>query len=86
MKKIVAVLRPFDLQQNVYVYENGNKIDAQSIEMTKLNECIVELADKYNIKDISLLGPKAYSKGIKKQIEKEQLTKYNNKELNIEYI
>ena len=30
MKKIIGILRPFDLVKTLYVYENGNKIDGVS--------------------------------------------------------
>ena len=26
-KKIIGLLQPFDLKQNIYVYEDGNKIE-----------------------------------------------------------
>ena len=41
MKKIVAMLQPFDLKQTVYVYENGNKIKVVEIETAEVANTIV---------------------------------------------
>lgn len=83
MINIVGVMRPFLMNQTCFVYENGNKIDVVEIQTKDFPEKIIELSQKYNTLDVTLLGSKVYSKGIKKQIEKAEIAKYEVRKLNI---
>ena len=49
MKKIIGVLRPFDLVQKFYVYENGNKIDAVGVELNEIPTTILGLSQQYDV-------------------------------------
>ena len=40
----------------------------------------------YNISEVNIVGPKVYTKGIKKKIEKVELKTYNKNMLNIKLI
>ena len=86
MKKIIGVWKPFELKQNFYVYDNGNKIDAISIKMDEINNTIFNLQKKYNINDIELIGPKQFSKGIKNLFLAEEKNKFNKNKTNINII
>lgn len=86
MKKIVSVLRPFAMAQNIYVYEDGNKIDLVSASMDNLETEIFALIEKYDINQVELVGPKGYAKGIKKQIENAEMAKYNINKIEINLI
>ena len=33
MRKIIAMLRPFDMEQTLMVYEDGNKFDMKTTDM-----------------------------------------------------
>ena len=83
MKKIVSVIKPFTVQQNVFVYEDGNKIEVISTPLNDIQNTMVEIADKYNINEIELIGSKKYSKGIENKIKEIEMTKYNENKLNI---
>lgn len=83
MKKIVALIRPFDLEQAVYVFENGNKIDMITSPLDDINNSIFQLIDKYSLDEIELIGPKSYAKGIKNKFEEEELSKYNENKIKI---
>ena len=83
MKKIVSVIKPFVVNQNVFVYEDGNKIDVISANLEDIENSLIEIAEKYNVIDIELIGSKNYSKGIKNKIETAEMTKYNTNKLNI---
>lgn len=78
MKKIVGILRPFDLTQSFYVYEDGNKIEVVYPKVSEINSTIIGLIDKYQIEQIDLTGPKQYAKGICKQLREDIVLKYNN--------
>lgn len=77
MKKIVSVIRPFTLNQNVFVYEDGNKIDIVNTDFENLSDVLLDTAIKYEITDIQLIGAKNFSMGIKDKIEKAEMTKYS---------
>ena len=86
MKKIVTMLQPFTINQNIIVYENGNKIDLIEVNMDNINEAILNLVEKYNIKQIDFVGAKQYAKGIGNQLEKNELVKFGKSELEINYL
>lgn len=86
MKKIIGIIHPFDMQQMFYVYEDGNKLEVINTKIQNIPETIFSLSDKYNINDINLSGSKHYIKGLIKQIQEKEITKYNYNKLNIKYI
>ena len=83
MRKIVTVIRPFTLNQNVFVYEDGNKIDVVTTDLESIVDTIIEISAKYEAKEIQLIGSKNFSKGIQERIETAEMTKYGKKELKI---
>lgn len=86
MKKIIGILRPFDMTKTLYVYENGNKIDAITTSTEDLENSILNLCEKYSISQVDLTGPKKYTEGIKNQIEKSNLLNYNINHITINLI
>lgn len=86
MKKIVSVIKPFTYNQNVFVYEDGNKIETTITNLDNLSNTLFELIDKYNTNEINLVGNLKFSKGIKEKIENAEMTKYNDNKINIELI
>ena len=85
-KKIIGLLQPFDLKQNIYVYEDGNKIEIIETKVDNFTTEILQLINKYKIKDIELAGPKKYAKGIGTKVQEEYIKNYSNNNLNIKYI
>ena len=86
MKKIVSVIKPFIINQNVFVYEDGNKVDAISVPLNDIQIILVDTATKYEATEIELIGPKKYLKGIVNKIEETEINKYNTNKLNIKII
>ena len=86
MKKIVSVIKPFVVNQNVFVYEDGNKIDVVSTPLNDIQNIVINTATKYEVTDIELIGSKKYLNGIKNKIEEEEMTQYNEHKLNIKII
>lgn len=86
MKKIVSVIRPFLMKQNIFVYENGNKIDVTSAPLNAIETVLVETAKKYDVKTIELVGPKSYSAGIKLRVEGAEMDKYNKNDIEVKII
>lgn len=76
MKKIVSVIKPFVMQQNIFVYEDGNKIDIISTDINNIENALMETAAKYDIKEINLAGSKKFSEGVRARVQ--SVDKYTN--------
>lgn len=85
-RKIVGVIKPFDMRQDVYVYEDGNKLDHNEPKMDNLSNVILALSRKFNLTEVDLLGPKQFTKGLVRQIKEDELNKYSENTLNINII
>ncbi len=86
MKKIVSVIKPFVINQNVFVYEDGNKIDVISVPLDNIQDVLINTATKYEITDIELIGSKKYLNGIVNKIKETEMSQYNEHKLNINII
>ena len=86
MKKIVSVIKPFVVNQNVFVYEDGNKIDVLSVPLNNIQDILVETATKYEVTDIELVGSKKYLNGIVNKVKETEISQYNKHKLNINII
>jgi len=83
MDKIVAILKPFEIQQHFYVYKNGNRVEEVTTKMQDVCETVVELAKEYNIKKIDFAGPKQFTSGLIDHIKKIEMVKYEINDLDM---
>ena len=86
MKKIVSVIKPFVVNQNVFVYEDGNKIDVLSVPLNDIQNILVNTATQYEVTDIELIGSKKYLNCIVNKIKETEMSQYNEHKLNINII
>lgn len=86
MKKIVSIIKPFVINQNVFVYEDGNKIDVLSVPLNDIQNILVNTATQYEVTDIELIGSKKYLNGIVNKIKETEMSQYNEHKLNINII
>lgn len=86
MKKIVSIIKPFTINQNIFVYEDGNKIDVISAPLADIQKILVSTATQYEITDIELIGSKKYLSGIVNKVKEEEITQYNENKININII
>ena len=86
MKKIVSVIKPFVVNQNVFVYEDGNKIDVLSVSLNDIQNILVNTATQYEVTDIELIGSKKYLNGIVNKVKETEMSQYNEHKLNINII
>ena len=86
MKKIISIIQPFAFAQQVYVYEDGNKLDMATVGLDKLEYVILAIAERFEITDIDLKGPSKFLEGIKADILKEELAKYGANKLKVNII
>lgn len=86
MKKIVSVIKPFVIDQNIFVYEDGNKIDAVMSSVDNLPETILQLTKQYELNNVELAGPVSYLKGLQKQIQELEMDTYETNNIEIKII
>lgn len=84
MKKIISIDRPFEMEKSFIVYEDGNKIDIASYTVEDRMEVLFALIEKHKVYQVDLVGPKKYMAGVKNQIEKAKMTKYENNNFELE--
>ncbi|AXF52464.1 MAG: hypothetical protein [Caudoviricetes sp.] len=83
MKKIIAIIAPFQLKQDVYVYEDGNKVDIRYPKLEELEETIFSLSEQYDVEKVNLIGSKQFNRGLVKKIKEKELSKYQKNRLDI---
>ena len=86
MRTLFIYARPFTFTQNIIMFEDGTEIENEAVPMNKLEESILCLAHLNNIKEVNIAGPKVYTKGIQKKIQKAELNKYNENTLEINLV
>lgn len=83
MKNIVCSIHPFDLEQQIIVYDNGNKIALEHCSLDDISVKIIQLSAQYNLTDITLTGSRIYGNKTKQKIEEKELSLYHKNKLNI---
>lgn len=87
MNKVLLVnIKPFTFTQIISIFEDGNEVETMIVPMNKIEEEILILAKHNNISEVDLVGPKVYTKGIQKKIEKAEFKTYNKNMLDIKLI
>lgn len=85
MSLIYCAVNEFAANTNLYkIDDKGETHFVKHVTNDKLAEFIPLLCEKENIENIHLIGSQQYLEGIVEQIELEEISKYNNKILNIE--
>ena len=80
MKKIINIVSPVEAYQQIFVYDDGNKIEMFNInDINMFVDTIFSMTDKYeDIKQIQFIGPSKYAKGLANKIKEAEVSKYNN--------
>ena len=86
MKKIIGVIHPFDAKQILYVYQNGNKLAFEKVNLNEIPEMIFKFAKQYDVKQVNLAGSKVFNQRFVKKIQQLEMTKFNKNELEIKCI
>ena len=87
MDKILLVnIKPFTFTQIISIFEDGDEVETMAVPMNKIEEEILILTKHNDISEVNLIGPKIYTKGIQKKIEKAELKTYNKNMLDIKLI
>ena len=80
-KKIVSIIRPFSLIQEIHIYDNGMEVDEINTSLTDFNNTIFNIVNTENINQIDLFGPIKYLNGLKKELLQIGKTKYQKDDL-----
>lgn len=85
MKKIICIIKPFALKQNIFVYEDDVEVAHATASMNEMPQTVFGLVQKYEAKQLDLVGPKQLLYGVRKNIKKYDLSEYglNDLEINI---
>lgn len=87
MDKVLLInIKPFTFTQIISIFEDGNEVETMAVPMNKIEEEILILTKHNDISEVNLIGPKVYTKGIQKKIEKAELKTYNKNILDIKLI
>lgn len=80
-KKIVSVIRPFSLMQEIHIYDNGIEIDEIDTYLQDFNDTVLNIVNTEDIYQIDLFGPRKYLKGLKNELLQIEKTKYQKDDL-----
>lgn len=86
MKKIIAIVKPFDKIQYIHIYEDGECLCSHGIPMDQFSEHLPELAAQYMTDEVDIAGPKTFTNKLKEEIETYSLTHYNDKQIKVNLI
>ena len=75
MKKIIVIDRPFDMVKQFIVYDEDQKIESIPSGVSTYTEDLLAFAIKHDVKQIDMIGPKAYLEGRKEQIYEYNMNK-----------
>ena len=86
MKKIIGIVHPFDAQQILYVYEDGNKLTFTKVLLKDMPDLILKLSEQYEVEQVNLSGAKSFNQKLVQEIQKQEILKYNKNKLQIKCI
>lgn len=86
MNKIIVNIKPFIFKQNIYYYDNDNKlINQYKIKTTELNDFLYKLNEKEQ-SEINIGGNKKYSQKIQQDLVNKSVAQYGENKLIIKLI
>ena len=80
-KKIVSIIRPFNLIQEIHIYDNGMEVDEINTSLKDFNNTIFNIVNTEDINQIDLFGPRKYLNGLKTELLQIGKTKYQKDNL-----
>lgn len=80
-KKIVSIIRPFSLIQEIHIYDNGIETDEINTSLQDFNNTVLNIVNTEGINQIDLFGPRKYLKGLKNELLQIGKTKYQKDDL-----
>lgn len=78
MKELVISITPFILTQNLFIFENGKLINAESFQLKDIAKVVFS---KDNVEKVVLCGNRNYVEKFKKELQEEEIKKYNQNKI-----
>lgn len=72
--------------QHLYVYKNGERIDAMGVLFEDLADTVVNCLEKYELTHIDLSGSRFYMEGIEKIIKEAIVKNYSASNITFKYV
>ncbi len=82
--KLASYIRPFDVNQKIYVL--NDRFETEELRLVKLEDfpnAVMELINIYNVNELELHGNENFCAKLQRDIQKEELDKYNKNNLKI---
>lgn len=76
MTKIVCSLKPFEINQKIYVLEDGIELATATANVSNIADIIMGLAAEYDITQVDFCGPQKFSIGLKEICQTHFASKY----------
>lgn len=70
MKELVISITPFILTQNLFIFENGKLINAESFQLKDIAKVVFS---KDNVEKVVLCGNRNYVEKFKKELQEEEI-------------
>lgn len=78
MKELIINITPFILTQNLFIFENGKLINAESFQLKDIAKVVFS---KDNVEKVVLCGNRNYVEKFKKELQEEEIKKYNQNKI-----
>ena len=78
MKIISCKLSPTKMNSISIIEEDGGTVQTISTSMSDFEDKLFTLTKEHNVQKIYFAGPKGYTTGLKKILDKSIVTKFNN--------
>ena len=73
--------------QKIFIYKEGELVSQLGVTVEDLNEILIELMDKYNIKQLDFSGTHSYARGLVKSFQESNPTlKFDVNNIRINYV
>lgn len=88
MKKVVVMIQPFTVEQNISIYENGIKVTSVSVkDIEEIVPQLMTFTQKYgDIEQVVFIGAKHYNKIFGNKFQESELAQYGQNNIEIKYI
>lgn len=84
MKRIIATIQPFDIYQNICVYDGDKMVEKMQAKMSEIPDTMMDLINIYTIENIEMYGGSSqFTSHIAQEIKEKELTKFNKNKINI---
>ena len=86
MNRLIIRGEPTQIFQRISVIKNNEKVEGVGVQIDDFEEVVFQCLEKYNIKNIDLSGPRAYTEGLERKIRQAGVTQYDITDLTFRYV